>query len=479
MFCPYCGKEIKATFKHCPFCGHPVKTEPAQNRETAINLRPKLEVFEKYALCVIRHGKEDILWEKAANYNIAAMLMIKLYYYKVTDPTSGDLNAVMNKAAQIKTYKERGNTYADYLLAFLTCEAVVNNPLLSSQAVDNPSFTEAKKLVRASADSGNVLAIGDIGRWGCSSSVASGTDLENVKLAAEAFDPLAVCSLGKWYAEGKYGLQEDRDLAEYFNELSAAYGMPYNDEAKRKFEKELSATDENNNKPEQDNRSAQPDTTSARKRFCTNCGAQLYEGVRFCNSCGSKVSSGPSTVATPASEPDKHVWQGQANETACPYCGCETCHPTIKTEVSGGYSSSKGCCGFILLGPLGLLCGSSKVRASNETWWNCPKCGKEFITRSAALDKMKSGAEAAVIASLICAFFTALCLAMEWYTCIIPIGIAAFRWYTLYNLPKEQANISCENLLGPEKMAKVKMYAVVGVVVFFLVSFLLKWLLWP
>lgn len=46
-----------------------------------------------------------------------------------------------------------------------------------------------------------------------------------------------------------------------------------------------------------------------------------------------------------------------------------------------GYGLGKGCCGYIVFGPLGLLCGlcgMGEGKKSNKAYWICNECGKKF-----------------------------------------------------------------------------------------------------
>ena len=63
----------------------------------------------------------------------------------------------------------------------------------------------------------------------------------------------------------------------------------------------------------------------------------------------------------------------------CPKCGSENVHVSIEITKQG-FSGGKGCCGAILLGPLGLLCGlcgKNKIK-SEEKYWLCNNCGAQF-----------------------------------------------------------------------------------------------------
>lgn len=72
-------------------------------------------------------------------------------------------------------------------------------------------------------------------------------------------------------------------------------------------------------------------------------------------------------------------------EICCPGCGHRDLQVTneVDTKVSGkNYSAGNGCLGYLLFGPLGLLCGScgqkQNVTTTNTQFWVCPKCGEKF-----------------------------------------------------------------------------------------------------
>lgn len=65
----------------------------------------------------------------------------------------------------------------------------------------------------------------------------------------------------------------------------------------------------------------------------------------------------------------------------CPKCGSNHLQVVNETKTTGGgYSAGNGCCGYILLGPLGLLCGScgSKTKTTNKAFFVCMDCGNKF-----------------------------------------------------------------------------------------------------
>lgn len=68
----------------------------------------------------------------------------------------------------------------------------------------------------------------------------------------------------------------------------------------------------------------------------------------------------------------------------CPKCKSENVQVHYEVEKQG-FSGGKGCCGWILLGPIGLLCGlcgKSKVK-SEEKYWVCNNCGAKFTDHEA------------------------------------------------------------------------------------------------
>jgi len=66
----------------------------------------------------------------------------------------------------------------------------------------------------------------------------------------------------------------------------------------------------------------------------------------------------------------------------CPKCNSENVQFSTKTS-GGGYSAGNGCCGYMFLGPLGLLCGACGSGAETEEFWICNKCGHKFSDNEA------------------------------------------------------------------------------------------------
>lgn len=107
----------------------------------------------------------------------------------------------------------------------------------------------------------------------------------------------------------------------------------------------------------------------------------------------------------------------------CPQCGHEELQVVNESNVhttGKNYSAGKGCLGYLLLGPLGLLCGScgqgQKTQTTNTTYWVCPKCGKKFRNPEdirATIPKNKAG-------TIVCGVFLLLFLLLT-----VTVGVFA------------------------------------------------------
>lgn len=61
----------------------------------------------------------------------------------------------------------------------------------------------------------------------------------------------------------------------------------------------------------------------------------------------------------------------------CPKCESENCHFVSQSSTSNG-SFCNGCCGFIFLGPIGILCGLCGHDTDTKEFWVCDNCGCKF-----------------------------------------------------------------------------------------------------
>ena len=65
----------------------------------------------------------------------------------------------------------------------------------------------------------------------------------------------------------------------------------------------------------------------------------------------------------------------------CSKCGSENCKIINEVHSKGkDFSGSKGCCGYILFGPIGVLCGAcgGGRKIHNTHYWVCNNCGRKW-----------------------------------------------------------------------------------------------------
>lgn len=87
-----------------------------------------------------------------------------------------------------------------------------------------------------------------------------------------------------------------------------------------------------------------------------------------------------------------YICQNGGRIMRCPNCGCENAQFVTK-ESGKDYSVSDGCCGYMFLGPLGLLCGACGNEKTTEEFWVCTSCGSKFTeaeSRSAIKEEAKA-----------------------------------------------------------------------------------------
>lgn len=65
----------------------------------------------------------------------------------------------------------------------------------------------------------------------------------------------------------------------------------------------------------------------------------------------------------------------------CPKCGNTNLQIITEIETKGkDFSVTKGCCGAVLFGWIGILCGAcgKGKRTYSTSYWICPNCGYRF-----------------------------------------------------------------------------------------------------
>ena len=65
----------------------------------------------------------------------------------------------------------------------------------------------------------------------------------------------------------------------------------------------------------------------------------------------------------------------------CPRCGSHDIMPVSEVSTKGkDFNAGDACCGYMLCGPLGLLCGATGKgkQTTTNTYWMCKGCGNKF-----------------------------------------------------------------------------------------------------
>lgn len=131
-------------------------------------------------------------------------------------------------------------------------------------------------------------------------------------------------------------------------------------------------------------------------KLCPFCGRAIEDDARYCSGCGKKINEHDEITHNPITEAMLHydempdvITKRKREIVRCPRCGEHSLHPLSETTTSvqtfgGGYSSGKGCLGWLLFGPVGLLCGGlgqkqrTSIHTDNKLYWICNECGFKF-----------------------------------------------------------------------------------------------------
>ncbi len=162
--------------------------------------------------------------------------------------------------------------------------------------------------------------------------------------------------------------------------------------------------------------------------FCRHCGTENTEESRFCRSCGSEIIvSREASRVDQVSQMKPELQENEVqintkiefNKPHCPNCGSESLQAVVETDVKttgsgGGYSAGSGCLGFLLFGPLGLLCGSCgsnqtvTTNTTNKSFWVCNDCGNKFRNKRDELEELNTNMKqfkGLNVLGIICIFF--------------------------------------------------------------------------
>lgn len=127
--------------------------------------------------------------------------------------------------------------------------------------------------------------------------------------------------------------------------------------------------------------------------YCIKCGQQNPDDSKFCINCGAELvgDDGANDNYNIQSENDIEIEKEKGSEKIdesdypwlhCPCCKSTKIQAVSHTEVKGGYRAGRGCLGWLLFGPIGVLCGAfgkkSRITSTSTVRFVCMECGKEF-----------------------------------------------------------------------------------------------------
>lgn len=123
--------------------------------------------------------------------------------------------------------------------------------------------------------------------------------------------------------------------------------------------------------------------------YCHKCGKKLDDGTKFCPDCGTELTSSSAennAAVAPKPTESRAPISAAGKKVVCPVCRSKNLQVISEdhsvTQTKGGYSNTRGCLGYLLLGPFGLLCGNRKLKTTNynihKTFWVCSDCGHKF-----------------------------------------------------------------------------------------------------
>ena len=188
--------------------------------------------------------------------------------------------------------------------------------------------------------------------------------------------------------------------------------------------------------------------------FCGKCGAQISEDTRLCPECGEMVSENQTDrkIVIENTERNNTMNRNMADNAApmstkssstgvsCPNCNSRNLHVTTEnntTSSGGGYSGGKGCLGFLLFGPLGLLCGScgskTTTTTTNKTFWVCQDCGNKFRNTQELMEESRRQYKVGLGGGIFFAVMTAFILAV-WPFARADVGKSMDGFFIVFGL---------------------------------------------
>ncbi len=128
--------------------------------------------------------------------------------------------------------------------------------------------------------------------------------------------------------------------------------------------------------------------------FCRHCGTENIEESSFCRNCGNRLHVQENKIIENSFIAKQ---QNTFRQPRCPICGSNALQAIVEsntTSSGGGYKAGSGCLGYLLLGPLGLLCGAcgsnQTTKTENKNYWICSGCGNKFRNEEEELKEIES-----------------------------------------------------------------------------------------
>ena len=106
-------------------------------------------------------------------------------------------------------------------------------------------------------------------------------------------------------------------------------------------------------------------------KLCPKCSTYNTDESQFCCHCGASLSGDTTAVDLPSAQSEK-----QDDTITCPNCGSTNIH-FVTIQSTQNFDTGDACCGYLLCGPLGLLCGVKK-QTETRTVRKCMSCNFEF-----------------------------------------------------------------------------------------------------
>lgn len=221
---------------------------------------------------------------------------------------------------------------------------------------------------------------------------------------------------------------------------------------------------------------------------CPYCGWDNRDDASSCEMCemplNAVIKKRPPARDTTAQSSgiEQTAWSANAEELSyafCPHCGnpLDNCSPVSKTTITssgGGYGLFSGCCGTVILGPLGLLCGLRRqsISSSSQTWWVCKKCGKEFVEQEQAKEIVEKTITSAATTTFIISAMWQVVFAFtgysDWLRDIALLAIAG-TWIVLPEGIRQSTGYMIKQLLtSDERIEFYKKCVFYGIIGFFL-----------